>query len=146
MLDRFKKRLILSGGLIILIVSMGTFGYMFLEGWNFLDSLFMTVTTITTVGYREVHELSRTGQLFTIALIIGWVCTVFFVLSTGAEFILEGELQEIFGRKRLEKMLKDLKNHYIICGYGRMGKIIAKYSTKVNVYAKLYRFSAESQV
>ena len=126
MLDRFKKRLILSGGLIILIVSTGTFGYMFLEGWNFLDSLFMTIITITTVGYGEVHQLSRTGQFFTIALIIGGVGTVFYVLSTGAEFILEGELQEIFGRKRVEKKIKELKNHYIVCGYGRMGRIICR--------------------
>ncbi len=125
-MGRLRKRLILSGGLIILIVTTGTFGYMFLEGWNFLDSLFMTVTTITTVGYREVHELSRTGQLFTIALIIGGVGSVLYVLSTGAELILEGELQEIFGRKRVEKKIKELKNHYVVCGYGRMGRIICR--------------------
>ena len=112
--------------MIVLIIACGTLGYMLLEGWNLLDSLFMTVTTITTVGYREVHELTRTGQIFTIALIIGGVGTVFYVLSTGAKFILEGELQEIFGRKRVEKKIRDLKDHYIVCGYGRMGRIICR--------------------
>jgi voltage-gated potassium channel len=116
----------LSAALIVLIISAGTLGYMFLERWNFLDSLFMTVITITTVGFNEVHELSRTGQLFTIALIIGGVGTVFYVLSTGAEFILEGELQEIFGRRRVEKKIRELKDHYIVCGYGRMGRIICR--------------------
>ncbi|MDA8433201.1 MAG: NAD-binding protein [Nitrospiraceae bacterium] len=125
-MDSFKKRLLLSAGMIVLIIACGTLGYMLLEGWNLLDSLFMTVTTITTVGYREVHELTRTGQIFTIALIIGGVGTVFYVLSTGAKFILEGELQEIFGRKRVEKKIRDLKDHYIVCGYGRMGRIICR--------------------
>jgi voltage-gated potassium channel len=86
----------------------------------------MTIITLTTVGFREIHDLSFNGKVFTIVLIIGGVGTVLYALSTGAKFVLEGELQEIFGRKRLEKKLKDLEGHYIVCGYGRMGKIIAK--------------------
>lgn len=124
--EELRKRLILAAGLILLIISFGTIGYMFLEGWQFFDALYMTIITLTTVGYREVHDLSFRGQLFTIILIIGGVGTVFYALSTGAKIILEGELQEIFGRKRLEKKIKDLKDHYIICGYGRMGRIIAR--------------------
>jgi len=99
---------------------------MLIEGWGFLDALYMTIITITTVGFREIHELSQKGQIFTIILIISGVGTVLYALSNGAKFVLEGELQEVFGRQRLEKRLKDLKDHYIICGYGRMGKIIAK--------------------
>lgn len=124
--EELRRRLILAAGLILLIISFGTIGYMFLEGWQFFDALYMTIITLTTVGYREVHDLSFRGQLFTIILIIGGVGTVFYALSTGAKIILEGELQEIFGRKRLEKKIKDLKDHYIICGYGRMGRIIAR--------------------
>ena len=125
-IEELRKRLALTAGLILLIISFGTFGYMFIEGWQFFDGLYMTIITLTTVGYREVHDLSFRGQLFTIVLIIGGVGTVFYALSTGAKIILEGELQEIFGRKRLEKKIKDLKDHYIICGYGRMGRIIAR--------------------
>jgi voltage-gated potassium channel len=123
-LRELRKRLLLSAGLIIFILTFGTGGYMLLERWNFSDSLYMTVITLTTVGYKEVHDLSPLGKMFTIVLIIGGVGTVFYTLSTGAKFILEGELQEIFGRKRLEKKIKDLRDHYIICGYGRMGRII----------------------
>ena len=112
--------------LIGFIISFGTTGYMVIEGWSFLDSLYMTVTTLTTVGYREIRELSDAGRWFTITLIIGGVGTMLYALSTGAKFILEGELQAIYGRRRLEKKMKELSDHYVICGYGRMGKIIAK--------------------
>jgi voltage-gated potassium channel len=124
--EELKKRIVLSFGLIFFVISSGTVGYMLIEGWGFLDALYMTIITITTVGFKEIHELSQKGQIFTIILIISGVGTVLYALSNGAKFVLEGELQEVFGRQRLEKRLKDLKDHYIICGYGRMGKIIAK--------------------
>jgi voltage-gated potassium channel len=123
-LRELRKKLLLSAGMIIFIVTFGTGGYMLLEKWNFFDAVYMTIITLTTVGYKEVHDLSPVGKMFTIVLIIGGVGTVFYTLSTGAKFILEGELQEIFGRKRMEKKIKDLRDHYIICGYGRMGRII----------------------
>jgi len=124
--QEIRRRLILSVALIVLVISLGTGGYMVIERWSLLDSLYMTIITLTTVGFKEIHDLSITGKLFTIILIIGGVGTVLYALSTGAKFVLEGELQEIFGRKRLEKKLKDLKDHYIVCGYGRMGKIIVR--------------------
>jgi len=78
------------------------------------------------VGFKEVHELSLSGRIFTIVLLIGGVGTVFYTLGIGAKIIVEGELQEVYGRRRLEKKLKDLRDHYIVCGYGRMGKIVAR--------------------
>jgi voltage-gated potassium channel len=125
-LGKLRRRLILSLALIVFIVSFGTIGYMVVEGWNFQDSLYMTVTTLTTVGYREVRELTSVGRWFTIILIIGGVGTMLYALSTGAKLLLEGEIQEVLGRRRLEKKMKELRDHYIICGYGRMGKIIVK--------------------
>jgi len=119
--------------LIAFIIFFGTFGYMLIEGWNFFDSFYMTTITLTTVGYREVHDLSPQGQLFTIVLIIGGVGTVFYTLSTGAKITLEGELQEIFGRQRLEKKIRGLKDHYIVCGYGRMGRIICRELKEKNI-------------
>jgi voltage-gated potassium channel len=121
-----QGKILKAAGLIFLAISFGTAGYMIIEGWNFLDSLYMTITTLTTVGYREVHELSKPGMVFTITLILVGVGTVLYALSTGAKVILEGELQELFGRKRLEKKIKGMKGHYIVCGYGRMGKIICR--------------------
>lgn len=125
-MEELKKKLFLALFLIVFVVSFGTIGYIVIERWNFQDSLYMTITTLTTVGYREVKELSSVGRWFTIILIIGGVGTVLYALSTGAKLILEGELQEIYGRRRLEKKIKELHGHYIICGYGRMGKIIAR--------------------
>jgi voltage-gated potassium channel len=125
-LGEFWKRLVQVLILIGFIISFGTAGYIFIEGWSFLDSLYMTVITLSTVGYREIRELSDAGRWFTIILIIGGVGTMLYALSTGARFMLEGELQEIYGRRRLEKKMKELKDHYIICGYGRMGKIIVR--------------------
>ncbi len=121
-----RKRFIFSVALIVLIVAFGTTGYMVIEGWGFLDSIYMTIITLTTVGYREIHDLSVEGIIFTIILIVGGVGTVLYALSIGAKLILEGELQEIFGRKRLKNQIKELNKHYIICGYGRMGRIIFK--------------------
>ena len=119
--------------LIIIVIAFGTAGYQLIEGWNFLDALYMTIITLTTVGYREVHELSSRGMIFTIVLLMVGVGTFLYALSAGAKIILEGELQELFGRKRLEKKIKELKGHYIVCGYGRMGKIICRELKAKNV-------------
>lgn len=125
-MKEFRKRIIQVLFLITLMVVFGTAGYMWVEKWSFLDSFYMTIITLTTVGYREVHELSFAGTVFTIILIIGGVGTFFYSLTLGAQIILEGEFLKIFGRKRLEKKIRELSGHYIICGYGRMGRIIAK--------------------
>ncbi|BCB95726.1 potassium transporter TrkA [Dissulfurispira thermophila] len=125
-MEELKKRLILSALLITLIIGFGTAGYTIIEGWSILDSIYMTIITLASVGYKEVHELSYNGRIFTIILIIGGVGTVLYALNNGAKLILEGEFKEVFGRKRLEKKIRELKNHYIVCGYGRMGKIICR--------------------
>lgn len=120
-----KSKLIFGIILIVFIIAFGTLGYMLIEGWGFMDSLFMTVITITTVGYNEVHELTMSGEIFTIILSLSGVGIILYVLSTEAKAVIEGELQDILGRRRLESSIKKLKNHYVICGYGRMGKIVA---------------------
>ncbi len=131
--DELRQKFIIAVGLVILVASFGTAGYMLLEGWNFIDALYMTVITLASVGFKEIHDLSLFGRIFTIILIIGGVGTVAYALSAGAKIILEGELQEVYGRRRLEKKIKELKNHYIICGYGRMGKIICRELKEKNI-------------
>ena len=108
------------------VIASGTVGYMLIEHWDFLDSLYMTIITLTTVGYGEVHTLSNTGRIFSIVLMLSGVGAMFYALGVGARIVLEGEIREILGRKRLSKKIESLKNHYIICGYGRMGSIICK--------------------
>ncbi|MDO9288636.1 MAG: NAD-binding protein [Thermodesulfovibrionales bacterium] len=125
-MEELRKKLVFAFIFLILVVTIGSAGYMVIEGWNCIDSLYMTIITIASVGYREVHDLSPNGRIFTIILIIGGVGSVAYTLTTVAKIVLEGEIKEIFGRKRLEKKIKELKNHYIVCGYGRMGKIICR--------------------
>lgn len=124
-IDYLKKRLFASLGVLGVIMLCGVAGYSTLEGWSFFDSFYMTVITITTIGYAEVHELSQAGKVFTVFLILFSVGTVFYTLNSAAKIIIEGELKNVFGRKRLEKKISRLKGHYILCGYGRMGRIIA---------------------
>jgi voltage-gated potassium channel len=111
--------------ILLLVLVVGTFGYRLIEGWSFLDSLFMTITTITTVGYREVHPLSTAGRIFTIFLILGGVGTAFYILTSMVRYILEGEFGIRIGRQRMEAKIKRLSGHFILCGYGRVGSAIA---------------------
>jgi len=97
---------------------------MLIEGWDFLDALYMTVITLTTVGYGEVHEVSRIGQIYTILLIFIGVAFILFVAGSVVQFMVEGRIRTILGRRSLDKKIDRLKNHYIVCGYGRIGKVL----------------------
>ena len=97
---------------------------MLIEGWDFLDALYMTVITLTTVGYGEVHEVSRIGQIYTILLIFIGVAFFLFVAGSVVQFMVEGRIRTILGRRSLDKKIDRLKNHYIVCGYGRIGKVL----------------------
>jgi voltage-gated potassium channel len=120
------RHLIFSVFLIIFIIILGVTGYMMIEGWNLLDALYMTVETLTTVGYNEVHEMTRMGRIFTILLICIGVAFFLYVAGAVVQFMVEGRIRTILGRRRLDKKIDRLKNHYIICGYGRIGKVLYK--------------------
>jgi voltage-gated potassium channel len=110
--------------LAVLILVAGTLGYVFLEGWPFIDALYMTVITLATVGFNEVHQLSRAGRVFTMVLIMVGVGFVFYLAGSIIQFMVEGRIRDILGRRKLEKELRRLKDHYIVCGYGRVGSSI----------------------
>lgn len=120
------KHLIVSVLLTFLIVGFGTVGYMAIEGWGILDAFYMTVITMGTVGYSEVHEISDTGRLFTILLIFFGVGYFVYVAGVVVQFMVEGRMRTILGRRRLEKKIDRLKDHYIVCGYGRIGRVLCK--------------------
>ena len=101
-------------------------GYEVIEGWSFIDALYMTVTTITTVGFTEVHPLSFAGRIFTIFLIIGGVGGALYILTTIMQYILEGQFGITMGRRRMKTRIAKLKGHFILCGYGRVGQEIAQ--------------------
>jgi len=121
------KNFIVAFFLSIIILTIGTFGYMLLEGWNFLDAVYMTVITLTTVGYGEVHEVSRMGRLFTIFLIFAGTGFVLYLAGTIVQIMVEGRIRSVLGRRLLNKKIKRLKNHYIACGYGRIGRMLCKH-------------------
>ena len=110
---------------LVLIVIIGVIGYEVIEGWTFLDALYMTVITITTVGFTEVHPLSYAGRIFTIFLIIGGVGGALYILTTVGQYILEGQFGITMGRRRMKAKIAKLKEHFILCGYGRVGQEIA---------------------
>jgi voltage-gated potassium channel len=111
--------------LLLAALAGGTVGYMVIEGWNAWDAFYMTVTTVATVGFREVHPLSFGGQVFTIVLIFGGVGTAFYTATLLATIIVEGRLHQRFAKRRAARMLEQIANHFILCGYGRIGSIIA---------------------
>ncbi|RNC68010.1 MAG: potassium channel protein [Desulfuromonadales bacterium] len=112
--------------ILALLISGGTAGYMSLQGWDFLDALYMTVITLGTVGFREVHELDQTGKIFTICLIIFGVSVLGYIVGSLAQIMFEGQFQRIIGRKKVERKIELLKDHYIICGFGRIGALICR--------------------
>ena len=99
-------------------------GYVFIEDWPLIDALYMTVITLATVGFSEVQELSPEGRIFTMALIIVGVGFVFYLAGSIIQFMVEGRIREILGRRKLENQLRKQKDHYIVCGYGRVGDTI----------------------
>src|SRR5512134_3408388 len=115
----------LALGLVGLVLVGGTTGYILIEGWAPWDAFYMTVITVTTVGYREIHPLSRAGEAFTAVLLIGGVGTALYAFTLFAALVVEGGLHANLEQRRLRRMIDTLQHHFIVCGYGRIGSVIA---------------------
>ena len=127
------KHFIISLLLALILVIFGTLGYLLIEGWSSLDALFMTIITLATVGYQEVHPLSAAGQIYTIVLIVTGVGFFLYVAGAVIQFMVEGRVRALMGRRRLDRKIARMKNHYIVCGYGRIGKVICEKLLRENM-------------
>ncbi|MCF8043150.1 MAG: potassium channel protein [Desulfarculaceae bacterium] len=108
------------------VILMGTLGYRWVEDYTWLESIYMTIITVTTVGFGEVRPLSSSGRIFTMVLMLSGVGTILYLLTTLTQLVVEGKLREIMGRRSLERAIRSLKDHYIVCGYGRIGALVTE--------------------
>jgi voltage-gated potassium channel len=120
------RHLKISVMILLLLVSAGTAGFVIIEHWRFLDALYMTIITLGTVGFKEVHDLSDIGKVFTICLIVVGVSVLGYIVGSLAQIMFEGQIQRVIGRKKVEKKIDALHDHYIICGFGRIGSLICR--------------------
>ncbi len=120
--DNSGKKLALGPALLSLLVIIGTVGFMTIEDYNFVEAFFMTVITMSTVGFREIHPLSETGMVFTAFLIISSFGIFGYVISSISKYIVDGDFRRYILRKKIKRKLAMLKDHVVICGYGRNGK------------------------
>ena len=138
------------GALLLIVMAVGTAGYHFIEGWPWFDGFYMVVTTLTTIGYQEVHPLSHAGRIFNVFVILAGVSLVLLGVGALSQALLEFELQSFFGRRRMERDIGRLDDHYIICGMGRVGRSVARELARKparfvfieNAECKLQRYSA----
>ena len=110
---------------LLLLTVAGMAGFHYIEGWSWFDGFYMVVITLTTIGYKEVHPLSHAGRIFNVALIIAGVTVLFAIIGALSHTLLEFELIKILGRRKMERDVAGLKDHFIICGAGRVGASVA---------------------
>jgi voltage-gated potassium channel len=140
------------GVMLLLVMAGGTFGYHYIEGWPWFDGFYMVVTTLTTIGYQEVHPLSHAGRVFNVFVILSGVSLLALGVGALSQALLEFELQSFFGRRRMEREIGRLDGHYIICGLGRVGRSVARELARKpvpfvileNNEAKRQRFATEN--
>ena len=117
-----RSKLVISIGLLLVVIAVGVTGYMFISGDSFIDSLYMTIITMTTVGFGEIHPLNYNEKLFTIFLILISIVVYGYTVTALTEYLANGKILERLKHKKVQQKIQNLKNHTVVCGYGRNGK------------------------
>ncbi len=146
------RNLRVLGALLLVVMAAGTAGFHFIEGWPWFDGFYMVVTTLTTIGYQEVHPLSHAGRVFNVFVILAGVSLLLLGVGALSQALLEFELQSFFGRRRMDRQIGRLEGHYIICGIGRVGRSVARELARKpvpfvvidNAESKVQRYMAEN--
>jgi voltage-gated potassium channel len=132
-MPRLRQRLTLIGAAITLVIAMGTAGFVVIEHYPVFDAFYMTLTTVTTVGYGEIRALSPAGRIFNSFIIVIGVTVIFLAIGAMTQTIIELELNQYFGKRRIKNMIEKLQGHIILCGYGRVGRGAAEELKKAGV-------------
>src|SRR4030042_184178 len=127
------RRVLFLIAALLAVLTAGAVGYMVIEGWSFLDAIYMTVTTVTTVGFREVNPLSDEGRIFTIGLIVFGVGVMLYGLTTMVQYFIEVQWANLFGGRRMKERISKLKDHIVLCGYGEVGVEVARTLEKESI-------------
>ena len=133
MLKQFNRNLITALLLMLSATTLGVVGYMLIEGHGFIDALYMTVITLATVGYGEVQPLTDVGKLFTIFLIVSTIGIFTYTISMVSSYLVDGRFRHVYHHYRFSKKVRKMKNHVIVCGYGRNGRKVAEEMRKHGV-------------
>lgn len=125
-MDRLTRRYTFLGAAILATLLLGTAGFVLIEDYPPFDAFYMTLTTMTTVGYGEIHPLSRAGRMFNTLVILIGVTVMFLAIGAMTQTVIELEFGEYFGKRRTRRMIEKLRDHYIVCGFGRVGRSTAQ--------------------
>jgi voltage-gated potassium channel len=120
------QRLALGGTAALVLWAVGTIGYMAIEGFGFLDAAYQTLTAVTTAGFGEINPLGDAGRVFTIVIIVVGIVVILYILTAVMQLAMEGELESLLGVRRMKGKIEALRDHYILCGFGRVGEAIAR--------------------
>ncbi len=137
------RRIWLAVGFLLCLLFLGSLGYIYFEGWSFGESLYMTIITLSTVGFQEIRPLSEAGRAFTAVLIIVGFGAVGYALGNLSAFFIEGQLRELVRARKMEKVLEKIRDHIIICGYGTEGRHAAEELDRSNAPVVIIERDAE---
>ena len=143
LMQGWKSQIVIVFALMSIVLAAGTLGFQMVEGWSLFDSFYMTLITLTTVGYEEVHPLTSNGRVFASFLMLAGVTTILASITILGDMMLKLELADVFGRRRRKRMLKKLSHHYIVCGAGRVGCSVVRELQRNHAKVLLIEFDPE---